>query len=254
MKVNSPILISVPHSGTDFPLEVRPSYKEEVLKCPADTDWFVDTLYDFAEELEIELIVAPYSRYVIDLNRDPESKLLYNDSRSETGLVPSLSFDGAPLLKMELEQSEIARRVEAYYWPHYQLIQEQLDHRREKFGKCLLFDAHSIKRNVPRISKDPFPDLILGDADESSASKNLIDAALSSLKEGPFNVAHNHPFKGGHITRYFGGSIEHQHALQLEMSQDLYMDEEKILYDPIKAQKMIPVLRNMFKNLLKELN
>ncbi len=254
MKAKSPILISVPHSGIKFPEEVRSYYKDKTLNSPGDTDWFIDQLYSFAPELDIEIVVAPYSRYVIDLNRDPESKQLYQDSRQETGLIPSKSFSGEEILLKEINQEEAQRRLNAYYWPYYKMVQEKLDERIELFSKCLLFDAHSIKRLVPKISKDPFPDMIIGDADETSADKSLIDCALRSLKKGPFEVAHNHPFKGGHITRYFGKKSPSQHALQLEMSQDLYMNEESIKYDEEKAPHVREVLREMFKSLLKELS
>jgi N-formylglutamate deformylase len=253
MKAKSPILISVPHSGVQFPVEVHDYYSDKTLKSPDDTDWFIDQLYSFATDLNIEIVVAPYSRYVIDLNRDPLSKLLYKDSRQETGLIPSKSFSGEEILLKEISPEEVLRRTDSYYWPYYKMVQEKLSERIDRFSKCLLFDAHSIKRLVPKISKDPFPDMIIGDADETSADKRLIDCALKSLKEGPFQVAHNHPFKGGHITRYFGKKFPEQHALQLEMSQDLYMDEDKVIYDPLKANKVRDVLSNMFEALLKEL-
>lgn len=253
MKISTPILISSPHSGTAFPSEVKSFYKEEVIENPRDTDWFVDQLYSFSSELGIELVSAPYSRYVIDLNRDPMSKSLYSDSRSETSLVTEKSFLGEDILKKKIPKDEIARRAEAYYWPYYKMIQEKLDQRIKLFGHALLFDAHSIKRIVPTISEKAFPDLILGNNDQTSASQSLITTALKSLSEGPFEVKHNSPFKGGHITRYFGVPEKNQHALQLEMSQDLYMDEEKTVYDEVKASKMILVLKNMFEDLLEEL-
>jgi N-formylglutamate deformylase len=254
MIAKSPILISVPHSGIKFPTEVKDYYNNKTLNSPDDTDWFIDQLYSFATDLNIEVVVAPYSRYVIDLNRDPESKLLYKDSRQETGLVPTKSFSGEEIMLKELTQKEISRRIEAYYWPYYKMLQEKLDERTLKFSKCLLFDAHSIKRLVPKISKDPFPDMILGDADETSADQNLINCALTSLKKGPYEIAHNHPFKGGHITRYFGKKSPTQHALQLEMSQDLYMDEESLIYDSKKANLVRENLSYMFESLLKELS
>ena len=71
---------------------------------------------------------------------------------------------------------------------------------KKEFGYAILFDCHSIKRNVPTISKDPFPDLILGDNDSNSANTILSEVALKTLsKDMLFEVTHNHPFKGGHI-------------------------------------------------------
>jgi N-formylglutamate amidohydrolase len=66
MKAKNPILISVPHSGVKFPSEVQDYYNNKTIQSPADTDWFIDQLYSFAAELDIEMVVAPYSLYVID--------------------------------------------------------------------------------------------------------------------------------------------------------------------------------------------
>ena len=71
-----PILISVPHCGTAFPEELIDQYNTSLLPSPDDTDWYVDRLYDFAPAMGITMITAHYSRWVIDLNRDPQSKPL----------------------------------------------------------------------------------------------------------------------------------------------------------------------------------
>ncbi|MBL7877397.1 MAG: N-formylglutamate amidohydrolase, partial [Cyclobacteriaceae bacterium] len=76
--IDTPILISVPHCGTRFPDELKDQYKPALINAPDDTDWFVDILYDFAPALGITMIMANYSRWVIDLNRDPHSKPLYS--------------------------------------------------------------------------------------------------------------------------------------------------------------------------------
>ena len=74
-----PILLSIPHCGTAFPNELKSHYKENLILEPDDTDWFVDRLYGFASDRGITTISAVYSRWVIDLNRHPQSKPLYSD-------------------------------------------------------------------------------------------------------------------------------------------------------------------------------
>ena len=83
----APILISVPHCGTAFPDEIRDQYDPELIGAPDDTDWFVDRLYSFAPSLGVTMITAVLSRWVIDLNRSPDSKPLYTDGRIITGLL-----------------------------------------------------------------------------------------------------------------------------------------------------------------------
>ena len=89
-----PIIVSVPHCGTAFPPELIHQYKPTLSTAPDDTDWFVDKLYDFVPALGITMITAHYSRWVIDLNRDPESKPLYSDGRIITALCPVTNFLG----------------------------------------------------------------------------------------------------------------------------------------------------------------
>ena len=89
-----PVILSVPHSGVEFPEELKSLYRPEMAAQPDDTDWFVHDLYDFAPELGITVIHARYSRWVVDLNRDPDNEPLYNDGRIITGLTPSTDFLG----------------------------------------------------------------------------------------------------------------------------------------------------------------
>jgi N-formylglutamate deformylase len=220
-----PILVSVPHCGTAFPPEVIDDYKNDLISSPQDTDWFVDRLYDFAPALGITMISAVYSRWVIDLNRDPQSKPLYNDGRIITSLCPATTFLNQPLYndnRLFVSTEETQRRLERYYLPYHLKIQSMLDDLKNKFGTVLLWDCHSIKQIVPTIQQEKFPDLILGDVDGTSASSQFIDTALENLSNSSYSLNHNHPFKGGTITRFFGKPNENQHALQLEMTKVNY--------------------------------
>jgi N-formylglutamate amidohydrolase len=249
-------MVSVPHCGIGFPDELKDQYNADLIKAPSDTDWFVDQLYDFAPSLGITMITAKYSRWVIDLNRDPQSKPLYNDGRIITALCPTTDFIGQPLYKdsrKEVDTSEVDRRLNHYYWPYHQRIETTLQELKQKFGSVLLWDCHSIKQIVPTIQKLKFPDLILGDADEKSASKELIDITLKHLGSNGYGLNHNHPFKGGFITRNFGKPEVNQHALQLEMTKVNYMDDAEVKYDKARADKMRELLKTTLSALTEKL-
>lgn len=248
-----PILISVPHCGTAFPDELKDHYKPSLIQSPDDTDWFVQQLYDFAPAMGMTLVAAKYSRWVIDLNRDPKSKPLYTDGRIITGLCPTTTFLGEPLYRderKEVDQEEVDRRLEKYYWPYHQQLSNHLTRLKNKFGKVLLWDCHSIRQVVPSIQKEKFPDLILGDADGTSAAPNLIETTLSALSQSNYSVNHNHPFKGGFITRHFGKPAENIHALQLEMTKVNYMDDRETEYSESRANKVRTLLQKNFGQLI----
>jgi len=248
-----PILISAPHCGVAFPNELKDQYRPDLIAAPDDTDWFVHRLYDFAPAMGMTLVAAKYSRWVIDLNRHPESKPLYADGRIITGLCPTTTFLGEPLYadgRVEIDAAEINRRVEKYYAPYHQELASQLSRLHNKFGKALLWDCHSIRQFVPTIQSGQFPDLILGDADESSASSELIGVVLETLSGSGYEVSHNHPFKGGYITRHFGQPATGIHAFQLEMTKVNYMDDAQRIYDDVRANRMRNLLQQVFHRLV----
>ena len=251
-----PIIISVPHAGTKFPPEVKAGFKKKMRKHLDDTDWYVHNLYEFATGLGITMIKANLSRWVIDLNRDPKNVSLYNDNRLITRIVPTTDFYGNSIYNnnQEPDSAEIQRRLDYYYWPYYKRIERLLDDRKKQFGKVLLWDAHSIRHLVSTIQKDPFPDMILGSNDEKTAHPELIKTAFQGLKSGKFGINHNTPFKGGHITRYFGSLDNNVHTLQLEMNKILYMDDNEITYNNVRAKEVGGVLRRTLEGLIQTLN
>lgn len=251
-----PVLLSIPHCGTVFPHELIGQYRQELITQPDDTDWFVNRLYDFAPSMGIAMVNAVYSRWVIDLNRDPQSKPLYTDGRIITALCPTTDFMGNGIYKDErkvVDQVEVERRLEIYYKPYHRQIENMLDELKAEFGHALLWECHSIRQYVPAIYKEKFPDLIVGDADGTAASPGLIETALRELEKSSYAISHNHPFKGGYITRHFGRPTDNQHAIQLEMSKITYMDDRELTYDGSRAAKVRMVLKNVFEKLIMHL-
>lgn len=248
-----PIVVSVPHCGTLFPSELISDFNPKLAATPDDTDWFVDKLYDFAPAMGITMITAQYSRWVVDLNRDPQSKPLYTDGRIITALCPTTDFLGNPIYvnnRTEVATKEVAHRVEKYYQPYHQKLQELLKKIHAEFGCVLLWDCHSIRQYVPTIRKEKFPDLILGDADETSCSKALIETSLKNLSAANYKLQHNDPFKGGYITRAYGNPMDNFFALQLEMSKVNYMDDAEKKYDRARADKVREMLKRNFEGLI----
>ncbi len=248
-----PFVLSIPHRGTEFPDELKEKYVPELVEVLDDTDWYLEKLYDFASDLGITIIYAKYSRWVIDLNREPESKPLYSDGRLITELCPTKTFLGENIYrKKEFEPTddEINRRLENYYYPYHRKIDEIIDELKTEFGQVVFWDAHSIRRRVETIREENFPDFILGNNEGKTASESVIETALESLRSSVWQINHNDPFKGGFLTRSKGNPQENVHALQLEMSKDLYMSNDEMDYDLEKAEKVKALLRKTFENLI----
>jgi N-formylglutamate deformylase len=251
-----PILVSIPHCGTEFPPELHDEYDPALIEEADDTDWFVDRLYSFAPSMGITMISAVMSRWVIDLNRHPQSKPLYTDGRIITDLCPTTTFLGQALYKdrrTRVDPDEVIRRTQLYFTPYHEKLQEILSDLKFEFGQVLLWDCHSIRQSVSTIQKEKFPDLILGSADGLSASAQFIQSALQDLRSARYSVSHNHSFKGGYITRRFGNPGDNQHALQLEMSKINYMDDLEKGYHSARAGEMAELLYYTLSNLARRL-
>jgi N-formylglutamate amidohydrolase len=249
-----PIVVSVPHCGTIFPDDLKGEFKEKLIRFPDDTDWYVDKLYDFAPSMGITMITAVYSRWIIDLNRDPDSKPLYSDGRIITGLCPVTTFTGEKLYRDErddLTDDDKTSRLEKYFKPYHDKLASLLDESIKTFGKVLLWDCHSIRQEVPTIHPKKFPDLILGDNDGFAAGAFLTEMASKSLLTGgAYSFENNFLFKGGYITRHYGQPDKHRHALQLEMTKVNYMDDDQVKYHDERAEKMRDQLRRTFEKLV----
>ena len=90
-------------------------------------------------------------------------------------------------------------------------------------------------------------------ADGTSAHPVLIEKALEDLSKGIYGLQHNNPFKGGYITRHYGGPAQGRHALQLEMTKINYMDDQERMFHPARAEKIGQLLNNTLVDLAQTL-
>ena len=178
----APLLVSMPHVGTEVPAEQAARMTEAGLSL-ADTDWHVDRLYDFLGDLGASVIAATQSRYVIDLNRAPDSRPLYPGA-SNTELCPTSTFGEAPIYREGQGPSpeEIEIRLDTIWRPYHAKIREEIERIKAAHGIAVLWDAHSIRSEVPRFFEGRLPDLNLGTAGGESASA---EASLASSPERP---------------------------------------------------------------------
>lgn len=222
-----PLLVSMPHVGTDIPDEVLATMTPAATG-KQDTDWHLVRLYEFLGEMGASVLSARWSRYVIDLNRPPENTNLY-PGQDTTGLCPVDTFHREPLYLegRAPDEAEEQRRLQAYWTPYHDQLRTELDRLLALHGRVVLWDAHSIASHVPRFFEGKLPDLNFGTADGKSCADGLSEAIVScALAQERYSIAVNGRFKGGHITRFYGEPAKGVHAIQLEMCQSTYMDED----------------------------
>ena len=223
---STPLLISLPHVGTEIPADQRERYVPRALAVE-DTDWYLDRLYGFAAELGAGLLVPRESRYLIDLNRPRENTPMYAGANN-TELCPTRFFTGEPLYLegRAPDAAEIERRVATCWQPYHDAIASELVRLKSVHGHAVLFDAHSIKSELPWLFEGTLPHLNLGTVEGRSCAPSLRAALAEQFgAQSGFSHVVDGRFKGGHITRHFGRPQDGVHAVQLEMCWRTYMDE-----------------------------
>ncbi len=237
-----PLLISVPHDGREIPADIAACMTAAGRAMP-DTDWHVARLYDFARDMGAAIIVARYSRYVVDLNRPPDNHALY-PGRLATGLVPERTFAGGTIYA-DNHVPDASARAERYWQPYHARIVTALTEIRETFGYALLWDAHSIASRVPALFNGELPVLNLGSYSGKSCAANIADAVETVAMDSRYSAVRDGRFTGGYITRNFGRPEDGVHALQLELAQRAYMDERTRAFDGTRATRLRATLRHM---------
>ena len=239
---SSSIVLGLPHTGTFVPDDVARQLNENGHKL-ADTDWHIDRLYDGLLP-NVTTVKANFHRYVIDANRDPSGDSLY-PGQNTTTLVPLTDFDGTDIWNTPPTAADIATRRTDFHAPYHAALEAELERVRQLHGIAILYDCHSIRADIPFLFDGTLPDFNIGTNLGATCSPQ-IQAAVSKIctDAGGYNSTVNGRFKGGWTTRHYGQPTTGIHAIQMELSQSMYLTNEAApwTYDQGKADRLRPHL------------
>lgn len=208
-------------------------------------------LYAFVRDLGATTVATGISRSVIDMNRAPSGVSLY-PGQATTELCPTTTFDGDPLYREGgPDAAEIARRKQAFLEPYHAALSAEIERLRALHGRVVLYDAHSIRSQVPRLFDGELPQFNIGTNGGATCAPEL-EAAVTAIcaASGESHVV-NGRFKGGWTTRHYGRPEAGVHTIQMELAQRGYMAEPTALdetnwptpLDPAPA--ILPTLRQV---------
>ncbi|MBY0613043.1 MAG: N-formylglutamate deformylase [Beijerinckiaceae bacterium] len=250
----APLLVSLPHTGTEIP-DLHRRGLVSLWLARRDCDWWIERLYDFAQELGATVVRTSISRTVIDVNRDPSGVSLY-PGMATTELCPTTTFDGDPLYLSgeEPDAASIAERRALYFDLYHQALAAELARLRRAHDCVVLYDCHSIRSVIPRLFEGSLPHFNIGTDDGRSADPRLVASIERICDASAFSRVTNGRFKGGYITRSFGMPDAGVHAVQMELACRSYMDEPETPisegnwpspYDAKRAEPMRAELRRI---------
>ncbi len=253
---DAPLIVSFPHTGTDIPSALEPGFVSP-WRARKDADWWVDRLYGFARDLGATTVRTTISRSVIDVNRDPSGASLY-PGQATTELCPTTTFDGEPLYRsgQEPDAERIAQRRAAFFVPYHTAIQYEIARLRERHGKVVLYDAHSIRSYVPRLFEGRLPHFNIGTNGGATCGIALAEKVEAVCAASGLSFVMNGRFKGGWTTRHYGRPADGAHAIQMELACRGYMDEPQAAteanwpasYDENRAAPLRAILEDILRS------
>ncbi len=253
-KSRSCVVFASPHSGRDYPASfLRASVLDEHA-IRSSEDAFVDQLFDCAAFFGAAFIKARVPRAFVDLNRsnDELDPALIEGVRrqghnprvaSGLGVIPRVVAGGRAIYRGKLHRSEAMHRIENYWQPYHQKVQELLDQALRLHGQAVLIDCHSMPHEaMDGVARSGVrrPDVVLGDRFGAAASGDVVDRVEAAFVNAGFVVTRNTPFAGAFITQAYGRPSRGQHAVQVEIDRALYMNESEIKpnqdFDAVQAR------------------
>lgn len=233
-----PFVFASPHSGRLYPPSFIARSRLGAMALRRSEDALVDELVTAAVlELGAPMIAARFPRAYLDANRaasELDPAMFVGELATAPGLpsarvqaglgvIPRIVRDGADIYREKLTADEAGERLTRLYRPYHSALFALVEQTRAAFGTAVVIDCHSMP------SAAAVPDVVLGDRYGISAAPLLTQRAQEAFELRAFTVARNVPYAGGFTTQLYGRPAHGVHALQIEVSRGLYLDEERIL-------------------------
>ena len=214
---DSPYIFSFPHSGQRLTPEMKMKLLPEAKEFLPNCDWHLNELYAFLNNYNVNIISTDYSRYVIDLNRPKSAEKLGNYRRS---LVYSTNTWDEEIYDQLPSQEEIEQRIQCYYEPYHEKLQQLVEKKVKEFGKVYLIDMHSFMGPIDE-------EVCLGNRHNTTSSEALMERFHKAFESENFEVVKNNVFIGGHITKSY--AVENVvETLQIELRYTNYIEEDEL--------------------------
>ena len=205
---NSPLVISIPHSGTDIPQDIAPLCNLGAKR--EHTDW---TLLELVAPLSETTLAATVSRYIVDVNRfKPRA------GKATQPIIPRIDEVGNQLFNNYPSKQKQSDWLERYYTPYYLHLENLLNEKLEQHERVLLVDLHSYDDKLFNTS-----DIILGTRKKQTISPDTLEKLQFLFHEEGLTTQVDTPFSGGNIIATFGKQARIE-AVQIEVPYSLYLE------------------------------
>eukprot|EP00903_Cladosiphon_okamuranus_P000797 g795.t1 len=233
----SPIVLCLPHSGTDLPNAVEKRFNATG-RLQADLAWRLERVFDFHKELDVTVLRSSISRYVIDLDQDPETPVdeALNPVKA---LCPATTLDGKRIYQdgEEPGPTEIEQRMLLFHTPFHTALRRQVDRLLRQHRKVIILDCQSMRSHIKGVTDTGLPLVSIGTQAGASCDPDLRNTLVGSFKgQQGYTVSVDEQTSGGFISKSFGRPDRGVHVVTLLLAQRSYLRHESPPFEPDKTR------------------
>jgi N-formylglutamate amidohydrolase len=231
----SPVVLSVPHAGRDYPLALRAALRVPLSALTGLEDRYIDAVALAAHGQET-MFVQRLPRAWIDLNRSEQERdpgiddgasrqsmpMMTARTRGGLGLVPRRVSGVGEIWQRRFDADEVATRIAHDHRPYHAALADALTRARARFGTAVLLDLHSMPSIEPG---EGAAGIVLGDRFGRSAASRFVHRLQGEAMAARIPCALNAPYAGGHILDAQARPKLGVHAVQIEFDRALYLDQ-----------------------------
>lgn len=226
-----PVLLSVPHSGRDYPDWLVALAAAGMPALVALEDPLVDRLIWRGLQRGAGAVIAQAPRAAIDCNRaedEVDPSVIEGARRSRVsarargglGIIPARTHHNGYLWRRPISPDELTARLDQAHRPYHRAIEEQIGLLLDRFGCAMLLDCHSMPPPNGAIAP-----VVFGDCRGRTAEAWISTEAMGIANRLSFRAGLNDPFAGGHVIERHARPARGVHALQIELDRRCYLDQ-----------------------------
>ena len=257
-RLTAPLVFNSAHSGRVYPERFLRMTRLDHLSIRQSEDAFIDELFGRAPHLGAPMLRAHFPRAYLDVNREPWEldPAMFVEPLSERcnttsprvaaglGTLARVVAENKPIYRERLTLEDARMRIEGIYQPYHATLQKLLGEAMGNFGVAILVDCHSMPQ-LSRSNDRPAPDIVLGDRYGTASAPAIMDLVETVFAGAGLRVARNRPYAGGFCTRTYGRPQHGIHAVQIEVSRHLYMNEATL-----EKNDSFPAMRQLIDRLI----
>lgn len=242
MTPGSAVIFASPHSGRVYPRTLLSASVLDEITLRSSEDAYVDMFLRKAPDFGAPVLLGGVPRAYVDYNRaasELDPALIADLPKSPTnarvlsglGVIPRVVAGSKAIYRGKISRAEAEARLTRYWHPYHAKLGALMMQHRERFGRAILFDMHSMPRDAlsaPFPARQSRPDIVLGDRFGASASAFITDQVADLFTAAGFKVARNAPFAGAYIAQRYGRPSAGHHVVQIEIDRGLYLSEQRI--------------------------